>query len=458
MPIRLIAAIIPILVDEQETDSYAGVISGVETRFAVNSEDVNDAIRYPSDFLDAPVKSPLFSATALSIYVIFFSIGVIGALVIPSFSLFLAAEIKVRPFLVGLPFAGIAIASIIYNTLMGSWSDSLKDRRKLIMGLCSLMAVACFVFAFSRNYLVVALVATCIFSLSMVCFSQMLAYSLDYAETQVPTERTPLFNAIVRAQIALAWVIGPPLGFILASHYSFTLSYGIAGVLAVLLMGAIYLWLPAITPLRHQTKAEEPAPIVPSNSSSTLNAALLFCVVGFSLFWGANNAYLIGLPIHFTENLGLDPAWMGWVMGATAAFEVPFMLLAGFYAARIPLMRLINAAGFAALVLYLGIYMASELWHFFVLQIFNAAFIGILAGLGVSVVQQLLPGQPGKASAIYTNTTNIGNLISSLMVSVVADLVGYGQIFIVNVFIVMVAIVCFSRIKLPSQKAHPDKQ
>src|SRR5690606_25204184 len=118
-------------------------------------------------------------------------------------------------------------------------------------------------------------------------------------------------------------------------------------------------------------------------------------------------------------------SWMGWVMGATAAFEVPFMIVAGLYAARIALIRLIYVAGASALILYAGIFFATELWQLFALQIFNAAFIGILAGLGVSVVQLLMPGESGRASALYTNTTHVGNLLSSLMVSVIADIAGY---------------------------------
>src|SRR5690606_2043505 len=94
-----------------------------------------------------------------------------------------------------------------------------------------------------------------------------------------------------------------------------------------------------------------------------MNSSLVLCVIGFSLFWGVNNAYLIGLPIHLTENLEFSASWMGWVMGATAAFEVPFMIVAGLYAARIALIRLIYVAGASALILYAGIFFATELWQ-----------------------------------------------------------------------------------------------
>ncbi|ACE83363.1 sugar efflux transporter [Cellvibrio japonicus] len=401
------------------------------------------------------MTSPLFRPVALGIYLLFFAVGVVGALVLPTFSLFLAKEIGVRPLLVGLPFAGIALTSIAYNHWIGLWSDKLRDRRPLVAAFCVLGFLACLVFAFSRHYGVVAVTAVLVFSLAMVSFSQMLAYSLDYAEGHIPPERIPLFNAIVRAQIAFAWVAGPPAGFLLASYLGFHWSYAIAAVLYLLVALASIKLLPLL-PRRqvdHASGGVSLQPLAPAVKQS-----LAICALAFSLLWGVNNAYLISLPIHLKDNLAIDTQWMGWVMGTTAALEVPFMLLAGYYAARVPLMALIRCAGIAALLLYLGVYVATELWQLFALQIFNAVFIGVLAGLGVSVIQELMPGRSGSASALYTNTTHVGNLFSSLMVGVVADYWGYQQVFAVNILLVVMAIWAFGYVRSGRELAsslHP---
>jgi len=394
------------------------------------------------------LTSPLFRPIALGIYFLFFTVGVVGALVLPTFSLFLATEIGVRPFLVGLPFAGIALASIGYNYWIGHWSDKLADRRPLVASFCLVGTLACLVFAFSRNYWLVAATAIFLFSLSMVSFSQMLAYSLDYAEREIPAERIPLFNAIVRAQIAFAWVAGPPAGFLFASYYGFTFTYALAAGL-FFAVGAVSIKLLPRLPKTQQQLAEteqEIPSLIPSLSPKA-KQSLILCAIAFSLMWGVNNAYLISLPLHLKENLGVDTKLMGWVMGTTAALEVPFMLLAGHYAARFRLINLIRCAGVAALLLYTGVYFATALWQLFALQIFNAIFVGVLAGLGVSVIQDLMPGRSGGASALYTNTTHMGNLISSLMVAVVADIFGYGSVFLVNILLVVIAIWAFGRVR-----------
>ena len=395
------------------------------------------------------VIASLFRPIALGIYLLFFIVGVVGALVLPTLSVFLAKEIGVRPLLVGIPFAGIALTSIIYNQWIGHWSDSLADRRPLVAGFCFVGTLSCVIFAFSLNYWLVAATAIFLFSLSMVSFSQMLAYSLDYADRHISPERIPLFNAIVRAQIAFAWVAGPPAGFIMASYLGFSTTYGVAaGLFAMVGVISIKL-LPRLNRVEesniegHLAKA--------SSAMATLSPdtkrSLIFCLVAFSLMWGANNAYLISLPLHLKDNLNIDTEWSGWIMGTTAFLEVPFMLMAGHLAARISLIAMIRLAGVAALLLYGGIVLADSLWQLFVLQLFNAIFIGVLAGLGVSVIQELLPGRSGSASALYTNTTHMGNLLSSLMVGLVADYFGYQSVFVANLVVVALAILAFGLVK-----------
>ena len=44
------------------------------------------------------------------------------------------------------------------------------------------------------------------------------------------------------------------------------------------------------------------------------------------------------------------------------------------------------------------------------LQLLNAIYIGILAGIGMLYFQDLMPGQAGAATTLYTNTTRVAGL------------------------------------------------
>ncbi|RYY77304.1 MAG: MFS transporter [Gammaproteobacteria bacterium] len=375
-------------------------------------------------------------------------VGFVGALILPTLSMFLAKEIGVRPLLVGIPFAGLAVAGMAYNYFIGRWSDGVSDRRPLVAACCLVGCLVCVTLAFSKHYWLVAGCVVIFLSFAMVSFSQIMAYSLDYAKHNIPGDRIPLFNAIVRAQIAIAWVAGPPTGFLVASYMGFKFMYLFAATMFIVIAILSLRLLPRLQSQQNTDQQESKKPPL----ERAQKRALILSLIGFSLMWGANNAYLISFPLHLKDGLGIGTQWMGWVMGTAAGLEIPFMLLAGYYASRIKIMSLINLAGIAALGLYLGVYFGTELWQFFALQIFNAMFIGILAGLGVSLIQDLLPGRSGMASGLYTNTTHMGNLLSSLVVSVVADIYGYHQVFAVNLAIILFALVVFNRVYVKSAK------
>ncbi len=56
------------------------------------------------------------------------------------------------------------------------------------------------------------------------------------------------------------------------------------------------------------------------------------------------------------------------------------------------------------------------------LQLLNAIFIGILGGIGMLYFQDLMPGQAGSATTLYTNTSRVGWIIAGSVAGIVADL------------------------------------
>lgn len=390
----------------------------------------------------------LFRPVALGIYWLTFLAGVVGALILPTMSLFFADEVGVSPFWVGIPYAGMAIASIVYNQVIGEWSDKLSDRRWLMVILCVIGALTCAVFAASRHYWLTCVMAIGFLSLAMVSFSQILAYSLEYAERRLPVEKIALFNALVRAQIAFAWVAGPPAGFFIAARFGFTTLFVASAALFALVAVLSLRLLPALG-------GAATAPTVNEKLAQTAilkNGPLLICLVAFSIMWGVNSAYLISLPLHMSRNLAVGTEWVGWIMGTTAALEVPVMLAAGYLAMRLSPLLLVRAVGVAGFILYAGVYWAELLWQLFALQLANAVFVGILAGLGVSVVQAMLPGRAGSASALYTNTTHVGMLLSSVLIGTVAEAYGYRSVFLANMLLVALAGVLFFWVRPPDKK------
>jgi SET family sugar efflux transporter-like MFS transporter len=55
------------------------------------------------------------------------------------------------------------------------------------------------------------------------------------------------------------------------------------------------------------------------------------------------------------------------------------------------------------------------------LQLANALFIGILAGLGMVYFQDLMPGSPGQATTLFTNSIRTGSATSQA--SFISDII-----------------------------------
>ena len=61
---------------------------------------------------------------------------------------------------------------------------------------------------------------------------QLFALAREYADSSA--REVVMFSSVMRAQLSLAWVIGPPLAFMLALNYGFTTMFSIAaGIFAI---------------------------------------------------------------------------------------------------------------------------------------------------------------------------------------------------------------------------------
>ncbi|STE85086.1 sugar efflux transporter B [Escherichia coli] len=63
------------------------------------------------------------------------------------------------------------------------------------------------------------------------------------------------------------------------------------------------------------------------------------------------------------------------------------------------------------------------------LQLLNAIFIGILGGIGMLYFQDLMPGQAGSATTLYTNTSRVGWIIAGSVAGIVAEIWNYHAVF-----------------------------
>ncbi|EIC8291794.1 MFS transporter [Salmonella enterica] len=368
-----------------------------------------------------------------------FMMGVAGALQAPTLSLFLSREVGAQPFWVGLFYTVNAIAGIGVSLALAKRSDSRGDRRKLIM-FCCLMAIGnALLFAFNRHYLTLITCGVLLASLANTAMPQLFALAREYADSSA--REVVMFSSVMRAQLSLAWVIGPPLAFMLALNYGFTVMFSIAAVIFAVSLVLIALILPSVA------RVEQPvdAPLAQVSGWQDRNVRMLF--IASTLMWTCNTMYIIDMPLWISVELGLSDKLAGVLMGTAAGLEIPAMILAGFYVKRLGKRRMMIAAVAAAVLFYVGLIFFHSRTALLLLQLFNAVFIGIVAGIGMLWFQDLMPGRAGAATTLFTNSISTGVILAGVIQGAVAQSFGHFAVYWAIAAISVVTLVMTGRVK-----------
>ncbi|EFD6605045.1 sugar efflux transporter SetB [Escherichia coli] len=379
-----------------------------------------------------------FDLTSTAFLIVAFLTGIAGALQTPTLSIFLTDEVHARPAMVGFFFTGSAVIGVLVSQFLAGRSDKRGDRKSLIVFCCLLGVLACTLFAWNRNYFVLLFVGVFLSSFGSTANPQMFALAREHADKT--GREAVMFSSFLRAQVSLAWVIGPPLAYALAMGFSFTVMYLSAAVAFIVCGVMVWLFLPSMQkelPLATGT-VEAPR----RNRRDTL---LLFVIC--TLMWGSNSLYIINMPLFIINELHLPEKLAGVMMGTAAGLEIPTMLIAGYFAKRLGKRFLMRVAAVGGVCFYAGMLMAHSPVILLGLQLLNAIFIGILGGIGMLYFQDLMPGQAGSATTLYTNTSHVGWIIAGSVAGIVAEIWNYHAVFWFAMVMIIATLFCLLRIK-----------
>lgn len=362
-----------------------------------------------------------------------FIIGIAGALQAPTLSRYLAEDVKVNPYQVGLFYSINAVAGIVVSFLLAQYSDNKGVRRNIIL-FCCLMGIGnCITFAFSRQYFILVTVGIFFSAFTSAAMPQIFASAREY--TDKTGRNVVVFNGILRAQLSLAWVIGPPLSFALAVNYGFTIMYLSAAAMFFVAMLIVFLCFPVIKRPASVTKKQEPKEKIFNNP----NVILLFIA---SISMGtANMMYLIDMPLYIDDILPSSPSLPGHLMGIAAAIEIPAMLIASMLVPRFGNKNLICFAVICGIIFYIGMVSTQNEWMLIGLQFFNGLFIGIIASIGLIYFQDLLPKRTGVASTLFNNCISCSIILAGMLQGVISANFGHQSIYTISLAMVILSFI-----------------
>ncbi|WP_312455225.1 sugar efflux transporter [Pseudescherichia sp.] len=371
--------------------------------------------------------------------IVAFMMGIAGALQAPTLSLFLSREVGAEPFWVGLFYTVNAIAGILVSLWLAKRSDSQGDRRKLIMFCCVMAVGNALLFAFNRHYLTLITCGVLLASLANTAMPQLFALAREYADSSA--REVVMFSSVMRAQLSLAWVIGPPLAFMLALNYGFTAMFSIAAGIFIISFALIALILPSVA------RVEQPADVAVTQISGWRDGNVRKLFIASTLMWTCNTMYIIDMPLWISGDLGLPDRLAGILMGTAAGLEIPAMILAGYYVKRFGKRRMMTLAVAAGVLFYIGLLFFHSEHALLLLQLFNAVFIGIVAGIGMLWFQDLMPGRAGSATTLFTNSISTGVILAGVIQGALAQSYGHGAVYWVIAGISLLTLGLTTRVK-----------
>lgn len=116
-------------------------------------------------------------------------------------------------------------------------------------------------------------------------------------------------------------------------------------------------------------------------------------------------------------------------MGTAAGLEIPAMILAGYYVKHLGKRRMMLIAVAAGVLFYLGLIFFHSREALLALQLFNAVFIGIVAGIGMLWFQDLMPGRAGSATTLFTNSISTGVILAGVIQGALSQSYGHGSVY-----------------------------
>ena len=391
--------------------------------------------------------------TAVLFVVIAFISGLCGAFFYPLSGLFIVEALGASPKMLSVYMVVAVLTSVVMSQWIARQSDKGWRRKTILVGSLSCYLITVVSFSVIQDYWLAVLIAALFGSVSGAAFGQLFALGREYADTQMKSSTT--FLSTMRAGISIAWVFGPPSAFMLKANFGFSSAFLVSAFIVLVAIGLIIRFLPQSS----QAQVESDSKRVENKHSVTgLNPfVLLYCVVLVATFIGGN-LYVTAMPLYLSQELVVDPNWLGVLFGAAALCEIPVMLGAGKLAERFGAVKLMMVGLVSGCCFYLVMLTHTDFTSMLVAQVLNGVYIGICATIGMVVLQDMMRDRLGTASTLFSNMINISMLLASLSVGFVGEVYNYYSALYICLIASLVALTLLSCFWLLQKRNEPAEQ
>lgn len=294
-------------------------------------------------------------------------------------------------------FAISLFLNMVLTITVGIVSDRIK-RKKTIPMIASLLCIGGLLIYMNADGYATALVGMALATApSGMIMGQLFAMARNHF-TRLAPDVVEIAQIWLRATYSVGFFTGLLLGanLYLAATFQGVLWGNLAGYAALFLLLLFYREITASPLTAKQSSAGEPFSLI-----------MLFAILLLSCADAIRGLYL---PLVVHELFG-DPRLMSYIWSTQAVFELLFMTMAGYWAAKYGSKRILLLGSAFALVTYLTYSMSGSLPVFFLVQPLYSFFVSVLYGVGMGYVQRMFIHRAGFGASLYVFISQTASLI-----------------------------------------------
>jgi SET family sugar efflux transporter-like MFS transporter len=292
----------------------------------------------------------------------------------------------------------------------------------LLLGACA-GALGALGYALVHGFWLLLAIGSSAFAVASMNFAQLFAHVREELERPgpVPGEMradVPFALGVLRAFYALAWMVGPNLGAAIKARFHYRgLFLSVAGFFVLLFVcSACFVKRRP----RQTAAASVPSPL----RAALAQPRVLLPCVAFGLMFAATTLHQLNLPLYLTRQLGGSEGSVGLAFALSPLFEIVFMVGFGHLASRGHQGRIMLLGSAAAVAYFVLLRFVAAPWQVYPLQVLYAAGVAVTASLAIPFLQDLLPGQPGLVTSLYSSALKLGSLLGFSCFGLLASRLG----------------------------------
>jgi hypothetical protein len=303
-----------------------------------------------------------------------------------------------------------ASVGVVVSVSLGALSDSLRDRRFLIVVLA-----CCGTLGYGATYMFDSRLVFVVCMLTLIPLARSV-YSLLFAGVRraMDAEDPALaasVNSTVRAAYAVSWIAVPGLvaWWVATKTDSNITGVFLVAALATLLIAAAYwFYAPAAGDALVMTRFN-----FRDAAAAVLRSAILVRLIAVSFLSGALTLHTAAYPLIMTEIAGGTMRDVGILAGLFAALEIPFMLMWGRIASQRSMAFALITAGLVYAIYCVALGFVTAPWHLYALAVLNACGAAAILSLPLTYFQDMIRDRPGLSTSLQPVMVFVGGLISS---------------------------------------------